>query len=273
VFGVHRSSYKYWRVRDKFISPDKLRLLSEVKQIHRESNGSAGARTVADIATNRGFNLSRYRASKLMKQLELVSCQLPQHSYKKGTKEHIEIPNLLDRQFDVVEPNTVWCGDVTYIWTGNRWAYLAVVIDLFARKPIGWAMSLSPDSALTCKALMMAYESRGKPTEVIFHSDQGSHYTSRKFRQSIWRYQLTQSMSRRGNCWDNAPMERFFRSLKTEWIPTTGYCSFTQAKQEITDYIIGYYSQTRPHRYNAGLSPNESEKRYWEEYKTVAKIS
>lgn len=200
VFGVHRSSYKYWRVRDKSISLDRLRLLSEVKQINRESNGFAGARTVADIATNRGFGLSRYRATKLMKQLGLVSCQMPQYSYKKGTKEHIEIPNLLARQFDVVEPNTVWCGDVTYIWAGNRWTYLAVVIDLFARKPIGWAMSLSPDSALTCKALMVAYESRRKPSNVIFHSDQGSHYTSRKFRQSIWRYQITQSMSRRGNC-------------------------------------------------------------------------
>ena len=145
-----------------------------------------------------------------------MSCQLPQHAYKKGSKEHVAIPNLLERQFDVTEPNQVWCGDVTYIWTGNRWAYLAVVIDLFARKPVGWAMSHSPDSELTAKALTMAYELRGRPGNVMFHSDQGSHYTSRKFRQRLWRYQITQSMSRRGNCWDNAPMERFFRSLKTE---------------------------------------------------------
>ncbi len=108
---------------------------------------------------------------------------MPKHAYKKGTKEHVDIPNLLDRQFAVVEPNQVWCGDVTYIWTGNRWAYLAVVIDLFARKPIGWAMSFSPNTELTMQALTMAYERRGKPKGVMFHSDQGSHYTSRKFRQ------------------------------------------------------------------------------------------
>lgn len=139
----------------------------------------------------------------------------------------VEIPNLLDRQFAVTQPNQVWCGDVTYIWTGNRWAYLAVVMDLFARKPVGWAMSFSPDSELTCKALSHAFESRVRPQGLMFHSDQGSHYTSRKFRQLLWRCQITQSMSRRGNCLDNSPMERFFRSLKTEWVPTIGYRSYS----------------------------------------------
>jgi len=109
----------------------------------------------------------------------------------------------------VAAPDQVWCGDVTYIWTGKRWAYLTIVMDLFARKPIGWAMSFSPDSQLTGDALSMAFEARGKPKNVMFHSDQGCHYTSRKFRQLLWRYQLKQSMSRRGNCWDNALMERF----------------------------------------------------------------
>ncbi|WP_425333200.1 DDE-type integrase/transposase/recombinase, partial [Escherichia coli] len=96
--------------------------------------------------------------------------------YKRGGHEHVAIPNYLERQFAVTEPNQVWCGDVTYIWTGKRWAYLAVVLDLFARKPVGWAMSFSPDSRLTMKALEMAWETRGKPVGVMFHSDQGSHY-------------------------------------------------------------------------------------------------
>tara|TARA_Y100000034_G_C6856521_1_gene389295 strand:+ start:640 stop:1479 length:840 start_codon:yes stop_codon:yes gene_type:complete len=273
VFDVHRSSFKYWLDRDDSICPDTVRLHSLVREIHRESNGSAGARTIADIATTRGTELSRYRASGLMKRLELVSCQLPKHAYKKATQEHVSIPNLLDRQFDVVEPNQVWCGDVTYVWAGNRWAYLAIVLDLFARKPIGWALSFSPNSELTKQALSMAYEQRGKPKNVMFHSDQGSHYTSRSFRQQIWRFQMRQSMSRRGNCWDNSPMERFFRSLKTEWIPETGYRSFTEAKMAITDYVVGYYSQTRPHHYNGGLSPNESERRYWLNYKPVANMT
>ena len=95
-------------------------------------------------------------------------------------------------------------------------------MDLFAQKPVGWAFSLSPDSKLTSKALEMAFEARKRPKGVMFHSDQGMHYTSKKFRQTIWRFQMKQSMSRRGNCWDNAPMERFFRSLKTEWVPKAG---------------------------------------------------
>jgi putative transposase len=123
------------------------------------------------------------------------------------------------------------------------------------------------------QALMMAYESRGKPKDVIFHSDQGTHYTSRKFRQRLWRYQITQSMSRRGNCWDNAPMERYFRSLKTEWIPLIGYKNFNEAKQAIINYIMDYYNKTRPHTYNGGISPNESERRYKLSYKTVANFT
>ncbi|GEM_PF-2530044 len=162
-------------------------------------------------------------------------------------------------------------GDITYLWSGKRWAYLAVVMDLFARKPVGWALSLSPDSALVKKALTLAFESRGKPKGVMFHSDQGCQYTSLSFRQQLWRYQMTQSMSRRGNCWDNSPMERFFRSLKTEWVPEAGYPSAEEAKQAITDYIIGYYSQVRPHTHNGGLAPNSANAQYWNDYKTVAK--
>lgn len=242
-----------------------------MKAIFHGSKGSAGARTIADISTAQGFDLSRYRASNLMKRCGLTSCQQPKHAYKKANQEHVVIPNHLNRKFDVVVPDKVWCGDVTYIWVGKRWAYLAIVMDLFARKPMGWAMSFSPDSQLTGNALAMAFESRGKPKDLMFHSDQGCHYTSRKFRQQLWRYQIKQSMSRRGNCWDNAPMERFFRSLKSEWVPSTGYDSFAQAKHEIIDYIIGYYSQVRPHQHNDGLAPNMAEEKYWIEYNTVAK--
>lgn len=217
--------------------------------------------------------MGRWLAGRLMKELGLVSCQQPTHRYKRGGHEHIVIPNRLERQFAVTEPNQVWCGDVTYIWTGKRWAYLAVVLDLFARKPVGWAMSFSPDSRLTIKALGMAWEARGKPAEVMFHSDQGSHYTSRQFRQLLWRCRIRQSMSRQGNCWDNSPMERFFRSLKNEWVPVTGYTNFSEAAHAITNYIVGYYSSLRPHDYNGGLLPNESENRYWKNSKAVASFS
>ncbi|MEY7573001.1 IS3 family transposase, partial [Klebsiella pneumoniae] len=270
VFGVHRSSYKYWKNRPE--KPDGRRavLRSQVLELHGISHGSAGARSIATMATQRGYQMGRWLAGRLMKELGLVSCQQPTHRYKRGGHEHVAIPNHLERQFAVTEPNQVWCGDVTYIWTGKRWAYLAVVLDLFARKPVGWAMSFSPDSRLTMKALEMAWKTRGKPVGVMFHSGQGSHYTSRQFRQLLWRYRFRQSMSRRGNCWDNSPMERFFRSLKNEWVPATGYVSFSDAAHAITDYIVGYYSALRPHEYNGGLPPNESENRYWKNSNAVA---
>lgn len=172
-FDIHRSSYKYWVKHPKTSSKEHLELINKVKAAHETSNGSAGARTIAGIVTTDGSPLSRYRASNLMKKLGLVSCQIKKHRYKKGTKEHISIPNTLDRQFAVIEPDQVWCGDVTYVWSGQQWLYLAVVIDLFARKVIGCATSKSPNTDLTAKALSMAFEARGKPKGVMFHSDQG----------------------------------------------------------------------------------------------------
>ena len=116
--------------------------------------------------------------------------------------ERPDIPNLLAREFDVQQPNQVWCGDITYVWAGGRWHYLAAVLDLHTRRVVGWAMSDKPDAELAIKALEMAYQQRGCPSGVLFHSDQGSQYGSRAFRQRLWRYRMTQSMSRRGNCWD-----------------------------------------------------------------------
>ena len=240
VFNIHRSSYKYWQRRSRKPSLEQTQLNSEVRAAFEASNGSAGSRSIANMVTTNGLPLSRYRARSIMKKLGLRSSQPSAPKYKKANNEHLAVPSILNREFNVKAPNQIWCGDVTYIWIGKRWAYLAIVLDLFSRKPIGWAFSLSPDSQLTSKALMNAYESRGKPKGVLFHSDQGMHYTSKKFRQTLWRCQIKQSMSRRGNCWDNAPMERFFRSLKTEWMPETGYQSFVEAERPIINYITGY---------------------------------
>ena len=252
---------------------EEARLREQVKIAHQLSNGSAGARTIAQMVSEDGIPLSRCRAARRMAKLGLVSSQQPKHRYKKAEQPHLDIPNRLDRLFDVEAPNQVWAGDITYVWTGKRWAYLAVVLDLFSRRPVGWALSLTPDSELTKKALTMAYEARGRPVGMMFHSDQGCQYTSHAFRRHLRRLGMNQSMSRRGNCWDNSPMERFFRSLKTEWIPETGYTSFTEAKHGITDYVIGYYSQFRPHTHNGGLTPNEAERRYWSAQKIVANFT
>lgn len=273
AFEVSLSTFKYRRAVARRIDPKKVALRAMVKRAHNLSNGSVGARSIADIVTGFGTPLSRYRAGRLMTELDLVSTQLPKHKYRKENQVHADIPNLLDRQFNPRQPNQVWCGDVTYIWAGNRWAYLAVVLDLYTRKPVSWALSISPNSNLTSKALTMAFETRGRPQGLMFHSDQGSHYTSLKFRQHLWRYQVKQSMSRRGNCWDNAPMERFFRSLKSEWIPSYGYRSLNEARRMIDEYMTGYYSQFRPHQHNGGLSPNKAEELFYNSSKSADKIT
>ena len=273
AFDVHRSTFKYRCAAARRIDPQRMKINALVKTAHNLSQGSAGARSIADMVSGFGVPLSRYRARGFMKRLGLVSTQLSAHKYKKATQPHTNIPNILDRQFSPTAPNQVWCGDVTYVWTGQRWSYLATVLDLYARKVVGWSLSNSPNSQLTAKALTMAYETRGKPQGVLFHSDQGSHYTSIKFGQYLWRYQIKQSMSRRGNCWDNAPMERFFRSLKTEWVPEIGYRSFAEAQRSIFDYITGYYNQFRPHQHNAGLAPNKTEGFFWNSSKSVANIT
>ncbi len=261
IFNVQRSSY-YYRLSHKDLVDDERELLKQLAvDIHTDSRGAAGARTIAGELSQAGHNVGRYKAKNLMIEADISSKQAKKHKYKIAKKESKIAPNLLNRQFNVDAKNTYWCGDVTYIWAGTQWMYLAAVMDLFKRKIVGWACYDSPDSNLTSAALRMAFESRERPKNVTFHSDQGCHYTSFQFRQTLWRYQIKQSMSRRGNCWDNAPMERFFRSFKTEWMPKACYSSFKEAEKDTLDYIITHYNSRRGHSYNNYLSPNEAERR------------
>ena len=263
AFDVNRSSFHYWK---RYTQPNKAlcpELTEAIKKAFDDSHGSAGARTLAQIVSADGVHeLTRHCASKAMKLLSLKSRQPPRKPRPMGKKEHIEVSNHLNRAFNVDAPDRVWCTDVTYVWTGSEWSYLAVVLDLYARRPVGWAMSKSPDSALTIKALDIAYEARGKPKNLMVHSDQGCHFTSKAYRKRLKRYGIKHSMSRRGNCWDNAPMERFFRSLKTEWMPKHGWPDYLSAKHDVNNYILRYYNKRRPHQHNNGLTPIEKEKLY-----------
>ena len=254
VFGVVRSSYHYRRKRAGHVCPEHERLKAKVIAIHTASRGAAGARTISGQLKQQGEFVGRYKAGSLMKATGLVSKQLKQHRYRVVDQPASIAANHLSRQFEVHQPNRVWCSDVTYVWSGGCWLYLAIVLDLYKRRVVGWACSRSPDSQLTIQALRMAYESRGRPKGLLFHSDQGCHYTSLAFQQQLWRYQITQSMSRRGNCWDNAPMERWFRSYKTEWMPSEAYNNFNQAAIDIAAYIK-YYNYERVHSYNGYRSP------------------
>jgi putative transposase len=196
-----------------------------------------------------------------MHEMNLISKQPGSHANKKATVERPDFPNVLDREFSVGSPDKVWSGDITYVWAEGRWHYLATVIDLYARRVVGWEFSAKPDADLVIKALDMPYEQRGRPQNVLFHSDQRSQHGSRSLRQRLWRHRFTQSMSRRGNCYDNAPMERLFRSLKTEWISTVRYMIASLAQQDIGRFLMERYSWWRPHQFNEGLAPAVAEKK------------
>jgi len=269
ALGVSRSSYYAHRARGGVIDRSRMELRARVSSIFRRSRNSAGSRTICSVLLRDGIKIGRYKARSLMREAGLVSKQPGKRLYRRAMKEHFDIPNRLNRRFDAAQPNQVWCGDITYIWVSGKWRYVAAVLDLFARRVVGWAMSSTANAELTIKALDMAYQHRGRPSNVMFHSDQGLQYVSRLFRQRLVSHGLSQSMSRRGNCWDNAPMERILRSLKTEWIPEMGYASVHEAHRDIGFYLMNHYNHWRPHQFNAGLPPAKAEK----EPKLLSKIS
>lgn len=233
---------------------------AEVVKIHIDSREAAGSRVIAANLQQEGEEIGRYKVARLMEEAGIESKQPHKpHRYKAAGKPSSVAKNELKRQYDVEEVNTVWCGDVTYVWSGTSWLYLALVIDLFSRRIVGWSCSDSPDTELTKQALKLAFESRGRPTKLMFHSDQGCHYTSKAFQDELDRYQIKQSMSRRGNCWDNVVMERTFRSFKTEWMPKTFYKSYEEAEYDILKFIK-YFNGNRLHTYNNYKTPIATER-------------
>jgi len=203
-----------------------------VNELFTQSRSAAGSRSIMLMMRADGIEIGRFKVRKLMSEMKLISKQPGSHAYKKATVERPDIPNVLDREFTVSAPNEVWCGDITYVWAQGRWHYLAAVIDLFARRVVGWAFSSKPDADLVIKALDMAYEQRGRPQNVLFHSDQGSQYGSRGFRQRLWRYRFNQSMSRRKlprQCTDGTVVSQpengmdTDRGLHERFVSTAGY--------------------------------------------------
>ena len=252
------SCYYAARNRRQVIDVERLCQRAKIQELFEDSRRSAGSRTRVLQKKDAGFPIGRFTVRSLMRESSLVSRQ-PGHRYKRTGQARVDIPNLLDRQFDVTKPNKVWCGDITYVWTGEQWNYLAVIIGLCARRVVGWALLKKPDAQLVIEALNRAVESRGVTSGLMFHSDQGSQYASRKFRQMPWRHRIQQSMSRGGNCWDNAPIERLFRSLKTEWIQPLGYRSINAAREDLSRYLECYYNWRGPHTANGGLPPAVAE--------------
>jgi putative transposase len=226
-----------------------------MNHLFEQSRDSLGSRGMAKKLREEGFNIGRERTRTLMKKLNLVVKQ--RVAYKVTTKrKHSDsvAENLLNQNFNPVAPNEVWAGDVTYLKTGEGWMYLTVVMDLFSRRIVGWHIDKRMTTELVSKALIKAYNLRQPSKGCVFHSDRGSQYTSAYFRELLASYDMRASMGDVGACWDNAVVERFFGSLKHDWILKVHQPTRAHMKKDVAAYMR-YYNLERLHSSNGDLSP------------------
>lgn len=221
---------------------------------------SFGTRRLKSVLEDLGVCVSRKRLRRLMRENNIKA--ITKRAYRPRTTDSRHdlpiAPNRLKRDFTAPAPNRVWCGDITYLRCGSGFVYLAVVMDLYSRKIIGWSVSRRMHTKLVSDALKMALTMRGRPTGVIFHSDRGSQYASKEYRNLLVSYKLLASMSRKGDCWDNSPVESFFASLKKESL-LYATMNYHQIRNEVFEYIAVFYNRQRPHSWMDGSNPEKFE--------------
>jgi len=259
---VSRSGFYSWKNRDKSArQQERERLIPKVKEIHQQSKKSYGSRRISEELKSQGESCGRGKAGTLMKLAGVVAKQKKKFKATTDSKHNLPVaPNLLDRNFEALEPDRVYCADITYIWTAEGWLYLAIVLDLFSRQIVGWSMSNRMKKELVINSLRMAIWRRRPEPGLIFHSDRGSQYCSKDFQKMLQENDMLSSMSRKGNCWDNSVAESFFGSLKIERVFDATYSTREEARRDIVDYIEMWYNSRRRHSYLGYLSPKEFEK-------------
>lgn len=235
------------------------RLLDLIRSSYAASHGVYGARRVFGDLREAGESCGLHRVERLMRGHKIKAVRGYKTPRRVAGRPSIIAPNHLQRQFTVDEPNKVWVTDITYIRTWQGWLYLAVVVDLYARKVVGWSMKPTLGRELALDALLMAVWRRKPDNRVVVHSDQGSQYGSDDFKRFCAAHNLEPSMSRRGNCWDNAVAESFFSSLKKERIRKRIYKTRELARADVFDYIEVFYNRTRRHSHLGGISPEAFE--------------
>lgn len=260
ALGVSRSGYYAWLERPR----SQRSLVNEaigkqVKQSFVTSDRTYGARRVWHDVLASGMNCGLHLVEKLMRAQALRARPRRRGLPKDDGQREVAASNVLDRQFQADGPNQKWVADFTYIWTAEGWLYVAVVLDLYSRRVVGWSMQASMTSQLVADALMMAVWRRGKPVALLHHSDQGSQYTSGHFRDLLKEQGITCSMSRAGEVWDNSAMESFFSSLKTERVARKVYRSRDEVRADVFDYIERFYNPTRRHSTIGYVSPVQFE--------------
>lgn len=233
----------------------------EIKALHQKTNKAYGSRRLSKALQSKNYMIGRYKTRTLMRQAG-IECQ-QRRRYKITTRSDARLPvaeNILNREFAVAKPNLVWVADITYIWTQEGWLYLAAVLDACSRRIVGWSLASHMREILVSNALMMALGRRKPQEKLLHHSDRGSQYASFNYQSLLQTAGITVSMSRKGNCWDNALMERFFGSLKSERIDGKNYLTREQAQADVIDYIEMFYNSQRLHSTLGYLSPMQYEK-------------
>jgi putative transposase len=247
--------------------PGKAALARRIKEIFAEYRQSCGSRRMVKQLRAEGHRIGRYKVRRIMRELGLKAKTPKRFKLTTDSKHSFPVAaNVLDRKFDVEAPNKVWTADISYVWTFEGWLYLAVVMELYSRRIVGWAMSDRMKKQLAIDALAMAYWQRKPLKGLLHHSDRGSQYACYDYQKQLESYGMLASMSRKGNCWDNAPTERFFRSLKSERLTACRFFNRREAKNEILDYIT-FYNSIRLHSSLGYVSPMAYEK---EQYLKVA---
>lgn len=263
VLKVNRASYYHWISSGSVIKKVDIKLNELVESIFTQGNNTYGTRRIQDrLLLNFGLIVSRKRISNIMKELKLKVKMKRRYKNTTDSNHNLAIaPNVLNRDFYASNPNEKYVGDITYISTGEGWLYLATVIDLYSRKVVGWSMDDTMKVSLVNDALNMAISHRSPQKGLLWHTDRGSQYASYSHKDLLENHNIVQSMSRRGNCWDNAVAESFFKSLKNELVYQTYFYTKKQAKLEIFKYIELFYNRVRSHSYLNGLSPVEFEEK------------
>jgi putative transposase len=261
VMNVGKSAFYAWKARPaKVISAEELKLYRRTRLLFEASRNSLGSRELAKRLKEESFSVTRYRVGLVMEKLGLQVTQ--RVAYKITTKrKHSDqvADNLLNQQFNPLGKNQVWAGDVTYLKTGEGWMYLAIVMDLYSRRIVGWAIDKRMTTSLISRAMIKAYNLRQPPKGLVFHSDRGSQYTSKAFEKLLKGYDIRASMGDVGACWDNAVVERFFGSLKHDWLLKVHQPTRAHMNRDVEAYMK-YYNLERLHLSNGDQAPAKYEK-------------
>jgi putative transposase len=273
LLDVSPSGFKAWRAggtpRGDRLSD--MQLLSLIRAIHLEFRGAYGSPRMHRELRERGYRVGKQRVERLMRENHIRARH--KRRWKATTDSKHDLPvaaNLIARDFSPVGPNRVWGADITYVWTDEGWLYLAMVIDFFNREIVGWSLKEQLTADLVIDALTMAWFRRRPEPGLIHHSDRGTQYASAAFQQKLAEFGMRCSMSRKGNCWDNAPSESFFNSLKNERVHGTRYRTKVDAKADVFQYIEGFYNRVRRHSTLGQISPAQFMQRWQDQQKEAA---